>query len=123
MPAKALMKGAAPFPAGISKQKRRTVVADKVHGQSGSTPPTIWVIDAKDARTSVTRAIWEPNARASNTVRSNRIDTDGKVVEVTPRVDKPNGIALSPTQRRCTWPITTTAPNRIVEGENPHPAP
>ncbi len=39
------------------------------------------------------------------------IDTDGSVrrVAMKPEIAKPNGIALRPTRRRCTWPIPSRA--------------
>jgi gluconolactonase len=77
------------------KTKTRTVVADKHMGKRFNAPNDL-VLDAKgriyfsDPRYLGT----EPRELEHRAVY--RIDTDGKVVEVTHNVEKPNGIALSP---------------------------
>lgn len=77
------------------KTKKRTVIADRYQGKRFNAPNDL-VIDRKGRiYFSDPRYLGdEPRELEHRAVY--RIDTDGKVVEVTHEVSKPNGIALSP---------------------------
>ncbi len=80
------------------KTKKRTVIADKYMGKRFNAPNDL-VLDTKgriyfsDPRYLGT----EPRELEHRAVY--RVDTDGKVLEVTHNVEKPNGLALSPDQK------------------------
>jgi gluconolactonase len=100
------------------KTKTRTVVADKHQGKRFNAPNDL-VFDKKgriyfsDPRYLGT----EPRELEHRAVY--RIDTDGKVVEVTHEVEKPNGIALSPDGKTMYLADHNNGTDRIVEGERP----
>ncbi len=77
------------------KTKKRTVIADRYMGKQFNAPNDL-VLDRKGRiYFSDPRYLGdEPRELEHRAVY--RIDTDGKVVEVTHEVEKPNGIALSP---------------------------
>jgi gluconolactonase len=77
------------------KTKKRTVIADRYMGKRFNAPNDL-AIDAKGRiYFSDPRYLGdEPRELEHRAVY--RIDTDGKVIEITHDVEKPNGIALSP---------------------------
>jgi len=95
------------------KTKTRTVIADKYMGKAlqraerpgdrheGASLLLGSALPGTEPRELEHRAVY-------------RIDTDRKVVEVTHDVEKPNGIALSPDGKTCTWPTTTMAPTASI---------
>lgn len=100
------------------KKKTRTVIADKYMGKRFNAPNDL-VLDTKgriyfsDPRYLGT----EPRELEHRAVY--RIDTDGKVVEVTHEVEKPNGIALSPDGKTLYLADHNNGTDRI----NPNPGP
>jgi gluconolactonase len=80
------------------KTGRREVVADRYQGKRFNAPNDLW-IDEK-GRTYFTDPRYlgtEPRELEHRAVY--RVDTEGKVVEITHDCEKPNGIAISPDQR------------------------
>ncbi|MFN0053084.1 MAG: SMP-30/gluconolactonase/LRE family protein [Planctomycetales bacterium] len=102
------------------KAKTRTVIADKYMGKRFNAPNDL-TIDAKgriyfsDPRYLGT----EPRELEHRAVY--RIDTDGKVVEVTHQVEKPNGIALSPDGKSLYLADHNNGTDRIGDGTTPKP--
>jgi gluconolactonase len=77
------------------KTKKRTVIADKYDGKRFNAPNDL-VLDSKGRiYFSDPRYLGEEKRELEHRAVY-RIDTDGKVVEITHEVEKPNGIALSP---------------------------
>ncbi|HWG43043.1 MAG TPA: SMP-30/gluconolactonase/LRE family protein [Gemmataceae bacterium] len=80
------------------KSRKRTVIADRYQGKRFNAPNDL-AIDRK-GRIYFTDPRYlgtEPRELEHRAVY--RIDTDGKVIEVTHTLEKPNGIALSPDQK------------------------
>jgi gluconolactonase len=77
------------------KTKERTTVADNYQGKKFNAPNDL-VIDAKGRIYFSDPRYLGPEKRELEHRAVYRIDTDGKVVEVTHDVEKPNGMGLSP---------------------------
>jgi gluconolactonase len=80
------------------KESKRTIVADRFNGKRFNAPNDL-SIDRK-GRIYFTDPRYlgvEPRELEHRAVY--RIDTDGKVIEITHALEKPNGIALSPDQK------------------------
>lgn len=77
------------------KTKTRTIIADKYMGKRFNAPNDL-VIDTKGRIYFSDPRYLGAEPRELDKRAVYRIDTDGKVVEVTHDVEKPNGIALSP---------------------------
>ena len=77
------------------KTKKRTVIADRYQGKRFNAPNDLAIDSKGRIYFSDPRYLGdEPRELAHRSVY--RIDTDGKVIEITHDVEKPNGIALSP---------------------------
>jgi len=102
------------------KTKTRTVIADKYMGKRFNAPNDL-VLDSKgriyfsDPRYLGT----EPRELEHRAVY--RIDGDGKIIEVTHQVEKPNGIALSPDQKTLYLADHNNGTDRIGGPEIPKP--
>jgi gluconolactonase len=80
------------------KTKTRTVIADKYMGKRFNACNDLWIDTKERIYFSDPRYLGdEPRELEHRAVY--RIDTDGKVVEITHDVEKPNGLALSPDER------------------------
>src|SRR5262245_49935784 len=80
------------------KTKKRTVIADRYDGKRFNAPNDL-VLDKKGRIYFSDPRYLGDEERELKHRAVYRIDTDGKVVEVTHDVEKPNGIALSPDGR------------------------
>jgi gluconolactonase len=103
------------------KTGKRTVIADRYMGKRFNAPNDL-AIDTK-GRIYFTDPRYlgeEPRELEHRAVY--RIDTDGKVIEVTHDVEKPNGIALSPDGKTLYVADHNNGTDRIVEGA-PAPKP
>lgn len=80
------------------KTKQRTVLADRYMGMRFNAPNDL-CIDAQGRIYFSDPKYLGAEKRELKYRAVYRIDTDGKVVEVTHEVDKPNGLALSPDQK------------------------
>jgi len=97
------------------KTKARTVVADKYMGKRFNAPNDL-VFDSKGRIYFSDPRYLGTETRELEHRAVYRIDTDGKVVEVTHEVEKPNGLALSPDGKTLYLADHNNGTDRIVEG-------
>ncbi|MFO0846081.1 MAG: SMP-30/gluconolactonase/LRE family protein [Gemmataceae bacterium] len=103
------------------KTKRRTVLADRYMGKRFNAPNDLAIDRHGRIYFSDPRYLGdEPRELEHRAVY--RIDTDGKVVEVTHEVEKPNGIALSPDGRTLYVADHNNGTDRI-DPDKPAPKP
>ena len=104
------------------KTKTRTILADKYMGKRFNAPNDLSMDTRGRIYFSDPRYLGtEPRELEHRAVY--RIDTDGKVVEVTHEVDKPNGIALSPDQKTLYLADHDNGTDRIDPTADPQPKP
>ncbi len=104
------------------KTKTRTVLADKYMGKRFNAPNDLAIDTQGRIYFSDPRYLGtEPRELEHRAVY--RIDTDGKVVEVTHDVDKPNGIALSPDHKTMYLADHDNGTDRIDPTAQPQPKP
>jgi gluconolactonase len=103
------------------KTKKRTVVADRYMGKRFNAPNDLVIDRQGRIYFSDPRYLGdEPRELEHRAVY--RIDTDGKVVEVTHDVEKPNGVALSPDGRTLYVADHNNGTDRI-DPDKPAPKP
>jgi gluconolactonase len=97
---------------------QRTILADRFQGKRFNAPNDL-VIDLKGRIYFTDPRYLGPEPRELEHRAGYRIDTDGKVVEVTHEVEKPNGIALSPDQKTLYLADHNNGTDRIDAGGPP----
>jgi gluconolactonase len=100
------------------KTKKRTVVADRYMGKRFNAPNDL-VLDRKGRIYFSDPRYLGTETRELEHRAVYRIDTDGKVIEITHEVEKPNGIALSPDGKTLYLADHNNGTDRIVEGAPP----
>jgi gluconolactonase len=100
------------------KTGKRTVLADRFNGKRFNAPNDVTIANSGWIYFTDPRYLGaEPRELDVRAVY--RIDPDGKVVEVTREVEKPNGIAISPDQQTLYVADTNNGSDRITPGEKP----
>jgi gluconolactonase len=102
------------------KTKKRTVLADRFKGKRFNAPNDL-VIDRKGRIYFTDPRYLGPERRELKHRAVYRLGTDGKVVEVTHDVEKPNGIALSPDGQTLYLADHNNGTDRIGSGPPPKP--